>query len=169
MAYEQMLAPVLEKQALAKNIYRMVLQCRSIAQKAEPGQFVHLLPTGCTLRRPISICEINKSAGTLTIVFEVKGSGTDALANVRVGENLDILGPLGHGFTICRMQNTLSLSAAASVIRLCCPWRRYTAHVPQRSAVSVRQTLSHCRTHSTHLVQRPFSVLMTALPADTPW
>ena len=100
MAYEQMLAPVLEKQALAKNIYRMVLQCRSIAQKAEPGQFVHLLPTGCTLRRPISICEINKSAGTLTIVFEVKGSGTDALANVRVGENLDILGPLGHGFTI---------------------------------------------------------------------
>ena len=100
MAYEQMLAPVLEKQALAKNIYRMVLQCRSIAQKAEPGQFVHLLPTGCTLRRPISSCEINKSAGTLTIVFEVKGSGTDALANVRVGENLDILGPLGHGFII---------------------------------------------------------------------
>ena len=71
MAYEQMLAPVLEKQALAKNIYRMVLQCRSIAQKAEPGQFVHLLPTGCTLRRPISICEINKSAGTLTIVLSL--------------------------------------------------------------------------------------------------
>ena len=33
MAYEQMLVPVLEKQALAKNIYRMVLQCRSIAQQ----------------------------------------------------------------------------------------------------------------------------------------
>ena len=53
-----------------------------------------------TLRRPISICEINKAAGTLTIVFEVKGTGTDALANVRVGENVDILGPMGHGFTI---------------------------------------------------------------------
>ena len=100
MAYEQMLVPVLEKQALAKNIYRMVLQCRSIAQQAACGQFVHLLPVGCTLRRPISICEINKAAGTLTIMFEVKGTGTDALANVRVGENVDILGPLGHGFTI---------------------------------------------------------------------
>ena len=100
MAYEQMLVPVLEKQALAKNIYRMVLQCRSIAQQAACGQFVHLLPVGYTLRRPISICEINKAAGTLTIVFEVKGTGTDALANVRVGENVDILGPLGHGFTI---------------------------------------------------------------------
>ena len=100
MAYEQMLVPVLEKQALAKNIYRMVLQCRSIAQQAACGQFVHLLPVGCTLRRPISICEINKAAGTLTIVFEVKGTGTDALANVRVGENVDILGPMGHGFTI---------------------------------------------------------------------
>ena len=84
MAYEQMLVPVLEKQALAKNIYRMVLQCRSIAQQAACGQFVHLLPVGCTLRRPISICEINKAAGTLTIVFEVKGTGTDALANVVV-------------------------------------------------------------------------------------
>ena len=42
MAYEQMLVPVLEKQALAKNIYRMVLQCRSIAQQAACGQFVHL-------------------------------------------------------------------------------------------------------------------------------
>ena len=170
MAYEQMLAPVLEKQALAKNIYRMVLQCRSIAQKAEPGQFVHLLPTGCTLRRPISICEINKSAGTLTIVFEVKGSGTDALANVRVGENLDILGPLGHGFTILPdakhvvvvgggIGNPPDAVPGADIRRTC----------HSRSAVSVRQTLSHCRTHSTHLVQRPFSVLMTALPADTPW
>ena len=37
MAYEQMLVPVLEKQALAKNIYRMVLQCRSIAQQAACG------------------------------------------------------------------------------------------------------------------------------------
>lgn len=100
MAYTQMLAPVLEKQALAKNIYRMVLSCRAIAEAAVPGQFVHLLPAGCTLRRPISICEIHKEAGTLTIVFEVKGSGTDVLANTRVGENLDILGPLGHGFSI---------------------------------------------------------------------
>ena len=56
MAYTQMLAPVLEKQALAKNIYRMVLSCRAIAEAAVPGQFVHLLPAGCTLRRPISIC-----------------------------------------------------------------------------------------------------------------
>ena len=147
MAYEQMLVPVLEKQALAKNIYRMVLQCRSIAQQAACGQFVHLLPVGCTLRRPISICEINKAAGTLTIVFEVKGTGTDALANVRAGENVDILGPLGHGFTI--------LPEAK--------------HVPQQYVVSVRQTLSHCRTNSTHLVRKPFSVPMTVLPADRIW
>ena len=100
MAYTQMLAPVLEKQALAGNIYRMVLLCPAIAETAVPGQFVHLLPVGCTLRRPISICEINREKGTLTIVFEVKGVGTDVLANVRTGENLDVLGPLGHGFTI---------------------------------------------------------------------
>ena len=100
MAYEQMLAPVLKKQALAKNIYSFVIACRPLAQMAVPGQFVHILPAGCTLRRPISICEIDKAQGTLTIVFEVKGDGTDKLAAVRVGENLDILGPLGRGFTL---------------------------------------------------------------------
>lgn len=100
MAYTQMFAPVLEKQALANHIYRMVLQCAAIAEAAVPGQFIHLLPSGCTLRRPISICEIHREKGTLVIVFEVKGTGTNALAGVRVGENLDVLGPLGHGFTI---------------------------------------------------------------------
>ncbi|MFR6495511.1 MAG: hypothetical protein ACLUOF_03100, partial [Ruminococcus sp.] len=150
-------------------IYRMVLQCRSIAQKAEPGQFVHLLPTGCTLRRPISICEINKSAGTLTIVFEVKGSGTDALANVRVGENLDILGPLGRGFTILPdAKHVVVVGGGIGNPPMLSLAQVYGARA-QRSAVSARQTLSHCRTHSTHLVQRPFSVPMTALPADTPW
>ena len=100
MAYQQMQAPILKQEALAAHIFRIVLHCPSLAAAAVPGQFVHILPLGFTLRRPISICEINKENGTLTIVFEVKGNGTQKIASLRPGETMDVLGPLGHGFTI---------------------------------------------------------------------
>ncbi len=100
MAYQQMLAIVLKKEALAANIYRMVILCKPLAQEAVPGQFLHILPKGSTLRRPISICGIDPSAGTLTIVFEVKGEGTRTIADLFPGNTIDVLGPLGHGFQL---------------------------------------------------------------------
>ncbi len=100
MAYQQMLAPILQKQVLAKNIFRFVISCKPLAEAAVPGQFVHVLPQQATLRRPISICEIHPEAGTLTLVFEVKGSGTRTLSELHPGETMDVLGPLGHGFTL---------------------------------------------------------------------
>jgi len=81
--------------------WSMVIECPEVAAKAEPGQFVNLLPEGnFTLRRPISICEIDKEQGTLRIVFEVRGKGTKALAELRAGETVNMLAPLGHGFTL---------------------------------------------------------------------
>lgn len=62
------------------------------------GQFAHLKAEGLFLRRPISICEIDREKGTLRFVFEIKGEGTRVLSEKRVGDNLDIMGPLGHGF-----------------------------------------------------------------------
>ena len=56
MAYQQMQAPILKQEALAAHIFRIVLHCPSLAAAAVPGQFVHILPLGFTLRRPISIC-----------------------------------------------------------------------------------------------------------------
>lgn len=100
MKYTKSLYPVTDKSVLAKNIYSMEILCPDIAQAAVPGQFVHILPEGFTLRRPISICRIDKTKGTLTIVFEVKHEGTEKIASVNKGENLDVLGPLGHGFTL---------------------------------------------------------------------
>ena len=100
MAYQQMLAIVLKKEALAANIYRMVILCKPLAQEAVPGQFLHILPKGSTLRRPISICEIDPSAGTLTIVFEVKGEGTRTIADLFPGNTIDAIPPCLHWHNI---------------------------------------------------------------------
>lgn len=93
--------PVRSMTQLTAAAWSMVIECPEIAQKAAPGQFVHLLPDGnFTLRRPISICEIDKAAGTLRMVFEVRGKGTKALSELRAGDTVNMLAPLGHGFTL---------------------------------------------------------------------
>lgn len=92
---------IVSMEQISAAAWSMVIACPEIAQKAQPGQFVDLLPAGdFTLRRPISICGIDKDAGTLRIVFEVRGKGTKALAALRAGDTVNMLAPLGHGFTL---------------------------------------------------------------------
>ncbi len=93
--------PVRSMTQLNMTMWSMVIDCPAVAAKAKEGQFVHLLPDGnYTLRRPISICGIDKEAGTLRLVFEVRGEGTKTLSQLKAGDTVDLLGPLGHGFTL---------------------------------------------------------------------
>ena len=97
--FKQGLYPIVKKTASAKGIFDITVLCPEIAELAQPGQFAQLLAEGFFLRRPISICGIDKEAGTVRMVFEVRGSGTEQLAELNVGDNIDIIAPLGHGFT----------------------------------------------------------------------
>lgn len=92
--------PILERKQTAKDIYSYVISCPEAASAAKAGQFVHIRAEGYTLRRPISICEIDREKGTIRIVFEVRGGGTDKLSQLREGDNMDVILPLGNGFTI---------------------------------------------------------------------
>lgn len=85
---------------IAEGFYDLILSAEDIAREAKCGQFVHIACTGKTLRRPISICEINQAEGTIRLVYEIRGEGTRWLSGCKAGELLDILGPLGNGFTV---------------------------------------------------------------------
>lgn len=100
MKYTQGKYQIAGKNSLAKDIYSIEITCPEIAEIAQPGQFVHILPAGFTLRRPISICDINREKGTLRIVFIVKGDGTKEISKLNEGDLIDMLAPLGHGFTV---------------------------------------------------------------------
>ena len=68
-----------------------------------PGQFVHVkCGDSLLLRRPISVCSCmeEEPEDTLAIVFEVRGEGTQWLADRVKGESVDVLGMLGNGFTM---------------------------------------------------------------------
>ncbi len=81
------------------NYYLFSLESPRIASQAHPGQFImvrishHPYPL---LRRPFSIH--SKDEKSVDIFFQVSGFGTDLLSQKKVGDILDILGPLGKGF-----------------------------------------------------------------------
>lgn len=100
MAYFCSKYRILDKQKIAAGTYSYIISCPEAASAAKAGQFVHIRAEGYTLRRPISICEIDKEKGTIRIVFEVRGGGTDKMSQLSAGDDIDMIAPLGNGFTI---------------------------------------------------------------------
>jgi dihydroorotate dehydrogenase electron transfer subunit len=87
-------------------------QAVAVFAKARPGQFVQLAcrdlkeTRNCTplLRRPFSIAAINNldnASGTeLQVIYKVLGPGSKWLQQRTAGDAIDIIGPLGNGFTL---------------------------------------------------------------------
>ncbi|WP_456387029.1 dihydroorotate dehydrogenase electron transfer subunit [Desulfolithobacter sp.] len=91
-------------ESLTPAIHRLTLQAPLIADRAFPGQFVmvRISPTyDPLLRRPLSIHDV-AADGTVRLLFKVVGQGTRLLAGMRPGDYLDMVGPLGRGFTLER-------------------------------------------------------------------
>ncbi|NLJ87429.1 MAG: dihydroorotate dehydrogenase electron transfer subunit [Epulopiscium sp.] len=95
-------ALVVDNKLISPNIYSMTLDIKDIAQKAKAGQFVNLYckAESRLLPRPISICEIDKEKGRIVLVYGVVGKGTEEFGNIKRGESIEVLGPLGNGFMI---------------------------------------------------------------------
>jgi dihydroorotate dehydrogenase electron transfer subunit len=95
-------AKILENIEIFTGIYKMTVSAISIAETARPGQFVNMYCNDGSrlLPRPISICELDKKAGNLVFVYAVVGGGTDEFSNMKTGDDIQLLGPLGNGFSI---------------------------------------------------------------------
>jgi dihydroorotate dehydrogenase electron transfer subunit len=78
--------------------YFLVRVTRGGLDPGLPGQFFMLSPPGCVLPRPMSICLAPR--GELAFLVDVVGPGTRALAELDVGAELAVLGPLGNGFRL---------------------------------------------------------------------
>jgi len=117
----EMLCSVLSNQPVNSEYRHLVLQAPAIALTAKPGQFFHLAcPAQGTdkpyLRRPMSVYRVDPSAGNVEFLYKVQGAGTRGLATLRKGNTLDIMGPVGQGFTLppaCRHLLILARAARA--------------------------------------------------------
>jgi dihydroorotate dehydrogenase electron transfer subunit len=96
------IAPILSNTNLIGDYYLITFKAEKIAETAQPGQFVHVkVPSlkNCVLRRPFSIYNTDAEAGTVSVIYKVVGQGTEQLCTVQVGTELDVMGPLGIGFS----------------------------------------------------------------------
>ncbi len=97
-------AAVLSQERIGDQIYSMWLGTEKIAGMARPGQFISIYchEESRMLPRPISICEIDRKAGALRVVYRVAGKGTEEFSQYQAGDSAEILGPLGNGFPLER-------------------------------------------------------------------
>ncbi|MBE5954036.1 MAG: dihydroorotate dehydrogenase electron transfer subunit [Lachnospiraceae bacterium] len=98
----KMTANVIRQEMIGTDIYSMVIEAKEIAVQAKPGQFVDLYSADGSklLPRPISLCEIDREAGTLRLVYRIAGKGTAEFSKLTAGHTIDVLGPLGNGFNL---------------------------------------------------------------------
>jgi ferredoxin--NADP+ reductase len=87
---------ILKKQELTTNIYLMDVEAPRVAEKCLPGQFVIVRMDKDAERIPLTICDYDRKAGTITIVFQTVGAGTKMMAELNEGDSFhDFVGPLG--------------------------------------------------------------------------
>ena len=93
----QSLFQIVSNECIAHNTYKMVLS-GDVSSINRPGQFVNIKLKGFFLRRPISVCDIDRNENTLTIVYKVVGKGTEFMSRLPMNEQLDVLAGLGNGY-----------------------------------------------------------------------
>ena len=101
MARKKEDAVILSQERIAQDIYSMWIRTET-AQTAVPGQFLSMYTNDGSklLPRPISICEINRTDGSLRVVYRVTGrhTGTELFSRMQEGDTIPVIGPLGNGF-----------------------------------------------------------------------
>ena len=95
---DKYLCEVASVNEIAQGVVAISVVGEVLARNARPGQFLHIkCGSERLLRRPFGISNVR--GDVLDFVFEVKGGGTKWLSEIKPGQLLDILGPLGNGFT----------------------------------------------------------------------
>jgi len=121
---KQVTATIIAKGERIRGLYRphgrsiefsqpIRLKCPEIAREARPGQFVMVRCRGeCVLPRPFSVHQvINKEYFELYFAVLENGKGTDWLSQRQEGDTVELLGPLGNGFSIYPSSRKLLLVA----------------------------------------------------------
>ncbi len=108
---KQVSATIVSNIELMPGYHLIRIEAPEIARDSLPGQFITI---GCghdfILRRPLSIHRADNS-NQISILFAVVGAGTYWLSQRHEGEKLDLLGPLGNGFSVQPSSKKLLLAA----------------------------------------------------------
>ena len=94
---------------ISKDTFKM--QIESDLKNAKSGQFISIFCPNKTMRRPFSIADFDSDNGITTVLFKLKGDGTNYLKSLKAGDEIKFLGPNGNRFKLekRKMPHTLRL------------------------------------------------------------
>lgn len=111
---------IVDRKTLGKAYFTLTLQHPQTLPPIAAGQFVEVEVRDCKdvlLRRPISIHDVDIQHNTLTLLIQTVGKGTRKLATLQVGDTLNLVYPLGHGFGL-KGQHPLLVGGGAGIAPL---------------------------------------------------
>jgi NAD(P)H-flavin reductase len=92
---------IVERSEIAPNVHTCKVRAADIAAKAQPGQFIIVIPDEFSERTPITISDWDADEGTISFIFLDIGSSTNSLARMHAGDEIySLTGPLGQPFDI---------------------------------------------------------------------
>ena len=88
---------IVKARTLAEKIFLMDVKAPRVAKACQPGEFVIVRMDEKGERIPLTICDFDREAGTVTIVVQVVGASTRRMAGLKEGDSFkDFVGPLGR-------------------------------------------------------------------------
>ena len=88
---------IIEREQLTETIFKMVVSAKRIAKSCKPGQFIIAKIDEKGERIPLTICDYDREAGTITLVFMAIGASTYRMSSLMAGDSFrDFKGPLGQ-------------------------------------------------------------------------
>lgn len=118
------LATLTANTEIRSGVHLIEMYAPQVAQSVQPGQFCMIrccdpLATDPLLRRPFFLHSTQSNRQSCTLLIHVRGRGTTWLARQQEGATLDILSPLGHGWTIPpTARNLLLVNEGANIAPL---------------------------------------------------
>lgn len=100
MKVKDIVCEIKKNEKIADNCYLLEAKLKGSPPNFAPGQFVMVKLKGgeVFLRRPFSV--YSQRGDLISIMYKLRGKGTKALSNMKKGEKIYMLGPLGNGFTL---------------------------------------------------------------------
>ncbi len=115
MVIQHPCVPLVENVRLGQDLFRLRFLSGGIASGLRPGNFVHIRVSSeldPLFRRPMSVHACDRD--TFSILFRVIGKGTRLLSELREGDSVDVLGPLGNGFDLPEVDESAVMVAGGT-------------------------------------------------------
>lgn len=98
---------IVSAEQLDRDVFSIWIEDCKTDSVIRPGQFLSLFCTNGArlLPRPISICEVDTKLNRIRLVYRVVGEGTKEFSKLQVGDTIEIMGPLGNGFSLEESKN----------------------------------------------------------------